>query len=143
MQVLRRATQPCDVHVAQHSSQIPVYIFNLFESGPAEHELHESILHEVLSGLTLLIREAHGPREQTLIPLGEQLLTFLVGLGDYSALVQHFDLIVKVDSVMSVFRSHKLQRHREHRGRTESLRDSDYSSICVFSRGRSQKKYFG
>jgi hypothetical protein len=68
--------------------------------------LHESILHEILSGLTLLIREAHGPREQTFIPLGEQLLTSLVGLGDYSALVQHFDLIVKVDSVMSVFRSH-------------------------------------
>src|SRR6185369_146318 len=78
------------MHVAQHSSEIPFYVFNFFQATATEYKLHKGVLNEVLGGVSLVLRESHGPREQTFIPLGEQSFTFLIWLCGHSALIQHF-----------------------------------------------------
>src|SRR5215217_4410050 len=78
------------MHVAQHSSEIPFDIFNLFQPRAAENKLHKGILYEVLGGFSLVIRQAHSPPKQTLVTLGEQLLPLRVWLCCHSALIQHF-----------------------------------------------------
>src|ERR1041384_3180606 len=77
------------MHVAQHSSQVPVDVFNFFQPGAAQHELHKRVLHEIRGGVSLLVRQAHCPREQTFVTLGEQLFTLLVWLCGHSALIEH------------------------------------------------------
>ena len=88
MQVLRRAIYSRYVHVAQHSSQVTIDVFNLFKPGASKHELDKRVLYEVLRRLSLT-GQAQSVREQVLITLGEQLFALLIWLCGHSALIQH------------------------------------------------------
>src|SRR5262245_34739985 len=89
MQALRLPAHSRGVHVAQHSSQVTVDVLDLFKSRPAQHGLYKRVLHPFLRRLAKLVDQSQRPLEQTFVPLGEQLLSFLFWSICRSALIQH------------------------------------------------------
>jgi hypothetical protein len=77
------------MHVAQHSSQVSVDVLNLFQASAPEHELDKRVLHQILGGLMIPVSQTQGPCEQTLVSLGEQLLSSIFWSYRRSALIQH------------------------------------------------------
>lgn len=89
MQALRLTAHSRGMHVAQHSSQVSVDVLDLFQSRAPEHELDKRILYQVLCRFMVLVSQAQGPREQTFVTLGEQLLASLFWSCRRTALIQH------------------------------------------------------
>ena len=96
----------------------------------------------IVRDVSLLVGQAHCPREQTCVPLGEQLFTLLIWLCSHSALIQHF-VSGLPGLVSSGFWTDPLSSNHDLTFKPlllseKTLWNSDY--MCNFAR-RSQRKF--